>query len=52
MISIYHTDQGWYLSFGGTVTYHQDFREAMDAAYRQATRDGALKQGDPDSNNG
>ena len=52
MISIYRTDQGWYSNFGGTVTYHQDFQEAMDAAYRQATRDGALKQGDSDSNNG
>ena len=52
MISIYRTDQGWYSNLGGAVTYHQDFREAMDAAYRQATRDGALKQGDPDSNNG
>ena len=52
MISIYRTDQGWYSNFGGTVTYHQDFGEAMDAAYRQATRDGALKQGDSDSNNG
>ena len=52
MISIYRTDQGWYSNFGGTVTYHQDFREAMDAAYRQAARDGALKQGDPGSNHG
>jgi len=52
MISIYRTDQGWYSNFGGAVTYHQDFREAMDAAYRQATRDGASKQGDPDSNHG
>ena len=52
MISIYRTDQGWYSNFGGAITYYQDFREAMDAAYRQATRDGALKQGDPDSNNG
>ena len=52
MISIYRTDEGWFSSFEGAVTYHQDFREAMDAAYRQATRDGALKQGDPGSNNG
>ena len=52
MISIYRTDQGWYSNFEGTVTYHQDFRKAMDAAYRQATRDGALKHGDSDSNNG
>jgi len=52
MISIYRTDEGWFSSFRGAVTYHQDFREAMDAAYRQATRYGALKQGDPDSNNG
>ena len=52
MISIYRTDQGWYSNFGGAVTYHQDFREAMDAAYRQATRNGALKQGDPDRDNG
>ena len=47
MISIYRTDQGWCSNFGGTVTYHQDFRKAMDAAYRQATRDGAPQQSDP-----
>ena len=52
MISIYRTDEGWFSSFGGAVTYHKDFREAMDAAYRQPTRDAALKQGNPDSNNG
>ena len=52
MISIYRTDEGWFSSFGGAVTYHQDFQEAMDAAYRQATRDGAPKQSDSDSNNG
>ena len=52
MISIYRTDQGWYSNFGGAVTYHQDFREAMDAAYRQATRDGAAKQSHPNSDNG
>ena len=52
MISIYRTDRGWYSNFGGTVTYHQDFQEAMDAAYRQAISDGAPKQGDPDSNHG
>ena len=52
MISIYRTDEGWFSSFGGAVTYHQDFREAMDAAYRQATRDGAVKQSHPNSNDG
>ena len=52
MISIYRTDQGWYSNFGGTVTYHQNLREAMDAAYRQATGNGAPKQGDSDSNDG
>ncbi len=50
MISIYRTDQGWYSNFGGTVTYHQDFRKAMDAAYRQATCDGAAQQSDPRRN--
>ena len=48
MISIYRTDQGWYSNFEGAITYHQDFREAMDAAYRQATRDGAAKQSHPE----
>lgn len=52
MISIYRTDRGWYSNFGGTVTYHQDFQEAMDAAYRQATHDGAAKQSHPNSDDG
>lgn len=52
MISVYHTDQGWCSSWNGTVTYHRDFREAMDAAYRQANNHAALEQGDSNSNDG
>ena len=52
MISVYCTDLGWFCSCGGQVTYHQNLREAMDAAYRQATRDGAAKQSHPNSNDG
>ena len=52
MVNVYFTDEGWFCSCGEQVTYHQNLREAMDAAYRQATSDGALKQGDPNSNNG
>lgn len=50
MVSIYRTDQGWYSNLGGAVTYHQDFAQAMDAAYRQATRDGAVKRRHSKSN--
>ena len=52
MVNVYCTDEGWFCSCGGQVTYHQNLREAMDAAYRQATRDGAPKQGHPNSNDG
>ena len=52
MISVYCTDDGWFCSCSGQVTYHQNLREAMDAAYRQATRDGAAKQSHPNSDDG
>lgn len=52
MISVYHTDEGWCFSLDGAVTYHRDFREAMDAAYRQATRHAAAQRSDSHSNNG
>ena len=52
MVNVYCTDEGWFCSCGGRVTYHQNLREAMDAAYRQATGHGAPKQGDSDSNDG
>ncbi len=52
MVNVYCTDEGWFCSCGGQVTYHQDLRGAMDAAYRQATRDGTFKQGDSGSDNG
>ena len=52
MVNVYCTDEGWFCSCAGRVTYHQNLREAMDAAYRQATRDGAAKQGHPNGDDG
>ena len=52
MVNVYCTDEGWFCSCAGRVTYHQNLREAMDAAYRQATRNGAAKQSHPNSDNG
>ena len=52
MVNVYCTDEGWFCSYAGRVTYHQNLREAMDAAYRQAISDGAAKQSDPGRHNG
>jgi len=45
MISVYCTDRGWFSSCNGTVMYHKNLQEAMDAAYREANSDGAFKKG-------
>jgi hypothetical protein len=44
MISVYRTGDMWFCACPDSVTCHKDFREAMDAAYRQANRDGAAER--------
>ena len=52
MVSVYCAKGTWFCSCEGSVTYYKDLNEAMDAAYRQANRDGAVKRGDCHRDNG
>lgn len=52
MISVYRTGDMWFCACPDSVTCHKDFREAMDAAYRQANRDGAVERSHCHRNNG
>lgn len=52
MVSVYCAEGTWFCSCEGSVTYYKNLNEAMDAAYRQANRDGAVKRGDCHRDNG